>query len=137
MIDMYCSEQVIFVPIHDTMTDAINVPVDFAIESMFYTISLTLVAMTFGGVLEYSGMLKALITQILKIAPRLNNSSTSLLPESIVYPVCSAVNASVIVPPCTVIINSFNRHSSSCIKSTGDSSHLYGDCSWIFCTNLC
>ena len=34
MIDMYCSEQVIFVPIHDTMTDAINVPVDFAILSI-------------------------------------------------------------------------------------------------------
>ncbi|WP_222132771.1 Na+/H+ antiporter NhaC family protein, partial [Staphylococcus aureus] len=38
------------------------------LESMFYTISLTLVAMTFGGVLEYSGMLTALIAVILKVA---------------------------------------------------------------------
>ena len=37
------------------------------LESMFYTISLTLVAMTFGGVLEYSGMLTALIAVILKV----------------------------------------------------------------------
>ncbi|PTK53854.1 Na+/H+ antiporter NhaC, partial [Staphylococcus nepalensis] len=38
------------------------------LESMFYTISLTLVAMTFGGVLEYSGMLDSLISIILRWA---------------------------------------------------------------------
>ena len=38
------------------------------LESMFYTISMTIVAMTFGGILEYSGMLKAIITQVLKVA---------------------------------------------------------------------
>ena len=33
---------------------------------MFCTISLTIVAMTFGGVLEYSGMLSSLIAVVLK-----------------------------------------------------------------------
>ena len=30
MIDIYCSEHVKFVPMHDTITDAISDPVDFA-----------------------------------------------------------------------------------------------------------
>ncbi|UTH13593.1 Na+/H+ antiporter NhaC [Macrococcus equipercicus] len=38
------------------------------LESMFFTISMTIVAMTFGGILEYSGMLTAIIEQILKVA---------------------------------------------------------------------
>jgi NhaC family Na+:H+ antiporter len=38
------------------------------IESMMYTVSLTIVAMTFGGVLENTGMLKSIVNQILKIA---------------------------------------------------------------------
>ncbi|PTI21814.1 Na+/H+ antiporter NhaC, partial [Staphylococcus warneri] len=50
------------------------------LESMFYTISLTLVAMTFGGVLEYSGMLAALISVILKFA----KSTGSLIASVIV-----------------------------------------------------
>lgn len=50
------------------------------LESMFYTISLTLVAMTFGGVLEYSGMLTALIAVILKVA----KSTGSLIASVIV-----------------------------------------------------
>lgn len=36
------------------------------LESMMYTVSLTIVAMTFGGVLEYSGILHSLINQLLK-----------------------------------------------------------------------
>src|SRR5699024_9402424 len=35
---------------------------------MMYTVSLTIVAMTFAGVLEYTGMLKAIMQQILKVA---------------------------------------------------------------------
>lgn len=38
------------------------------IESMMYTISLTIVAMTFGGIIEETGMLRAIVTQILKLA---------------------------------------------------------------------
>lgn len=38
------------------------------IELMMYTVSLTIVAMTFGGVLENTGMLKSIVDQILKVA---------------------------------------------------------------------
>lgn len=69
------------------------------LESMFYTISLTLVAMTFGGVLEYSGMLSALISVILKVA----KNTGSLIASVIVSCVgtnftCSEQYISIIVP---------------------------------------
>ena len=69
------------------------------LESMFYTISLTLVAMTFGGVLEYSGMLAALISVILKFA----KSTGSLIASVIVSCIgtnftCSEQYISIIVP---------------------------------------
>ncbi len=69
------------------------------LESMFYTISLTLVAMTFGGVLEYSGMLSALISVILKFA----KSTGSLIASVIVSCIgtnftCSEQYISIIVP---------------------------------------
>lgn len=38
------------------------------IESMMYTISLTIVAMTFGGIIEETGMLRSIVAQILKLA---------------------------------------------------------------------
>lgn len=38
------------------------------IGSMMYTVSLTIVAMTFGGVMEQTGMLQAIVNQILKVA---------------------------------------------------------------------
>ncbi|PAQ13775.1 Na+/H+ antiporter NhaC [Bacillaceae bacterium SAOS 7] len=38
------------------------------IDAMMYTVSLTIVAMTFGGVMEHTGMLKAIVQQILKLA---------------------------------------------------------------------
>lgn len=69
------------------------------LESMFYTISLTLVAMTFGGLLEYSGMLKALISVILKVA-----KNTGTLIASVIIScfgtnlTCSEQYISIIVP---------------------------------------
>ncbi|KAB7707249.1 Na+/H+ antiporter NhaC [Bacillus aerolatus] len=38
------------------------------IDSMMYTVSLAIIAMTFGGVMERTGMLKAIVHQILKVA---------------------------------------------------------------------
>ncbi|MCP3740656.1 Na+/H+ antiporter NhaC [Rossellomorea sp. BNER] len=38
------------------------------IDDMMYTISLTIVAMTFGGVMEQTGMLKSIVDEILKLA---------------------------------------------------------------------
>lgn len=38
------------------------------LDSMMYTVSMTIVAMTFGGILENTGMLDAIVKQILKLA---------------------------------------------------------------------
>ncbi|MDT3925403.1 Na+/H+ antiporter NhaC [Staphylococcus saprophyticus] len=79
------------------------------LESMFYTISLTLVAMTFGGVLEYSGMLKALITQILKIAKSTGTLIASVIVSCIGTNItCSEQYISIIVPS-RMYINAFKE----------------------------
>lgn len=69
------------------------------LESMFFTISMTIVAMTFGGILEFSGMLNAIISKILLVA----KSTGSLIAATIVS--CFATNAtcseqyiSIVVP---------------------------------------
>ncbi|TDM10579.1 Na+/H+ antiporter NhaC [Macrococcus lamae] len=69
------------------------------LESMFFTISMTIVAMTFGGILEYSGMLSAIISQILKVA----KGTAGLIAATVVS--CFATNAtcseqyiSIVVP---------------------------------------
>lgn len=57
------------------------------LDSMMYTVSMTIVAMTFGGILEHTGMLKAIVNQILKVA----KSSKSLVASTVVS--CFATNA--------------------------------------------
>lgn len=69
------------------------------LESMFYTISLTLVAMTFGGVLEYSGMLSALISLILRVAQTTGSLIASVIISCIgTNFTCSEQYISIIVP---------------------------------------
>ncbi|MDQ7111784.1 Na+/H+ antiporter NhaC [Staphylococcus simulans] len=69
------------------------------LESMFYTISLTLVAMTFGGVLEYSGMLDSLISIILRWAKNTGSLLTSVILSCIgTNFTCSEQYISIIVP---------------------------------------
>lgn len=58
------------------------------IDNMMYTVSMTIIAMTFGGILEYSGMLKSIIEQILRFA----KSTGSLVAATIAS--CFATNAS-------------------------------------------
>jgi NhaC family Na+:H+ antiporter len=58
------------------------------LDSMMYTVSMTIVAMTFGGVLEHTGMLQAIVNQILKLA----KSSKSLVVSTVLS--CFATNAS-------------------------------------------
>lgn len=57
------------------------------LDSMMYTVSMTIVAMTFGGVLEYTGMLEAIVKQILKVA----KTAKSLVASTVVS--CFATNA--------------------------------------------
>ena len=69
------------------------------LDSMMYTVSMTIVAMTFGGILEYSGMLQSIMNQILKLA----KSAGSIIASTILA--CFATNAtcseqyiSIVVP---------------------------------------
>ncbi|HDV6278382.1 TPA: Na+/H+ antiporter NhaC [Staphylococcus pseudintermedius] len=69
------------------------------LESMFYTISLTLVGMTFGGLLEYSGMLKALISVVLKFAKNTGSLIASVIISCVGTNLsCSEQYISIIVP---------------------------------------
>lgn len=69
------------------------------LESMFYTISMTIVAMTFGGILEYSGMLKSIIAQILKVAKGTGGLITSVIISCIgTNASCSEQYISIVVP---------------------------------------
>lgn len=69
------------------------------LDSMMYTVSMTIVAMTFGGILEFSGMLKALMNQLLKVV----KSSASLITSTIgacflTNASCSEQYISIVVP---------------------------------------
>lgn len=57
------------------------------LESMMYTVSMTIVAMTFGGVLENTGMLESIVKQILKLA----KTAKTLVVSTVVS--CFATNA--------------------------------------------
>lgn len=58
------------------------------LDSMMYTVSMTIVAMTFGGILEYTGMLQVIVKQILKLA----KTARSLVASTVIS--CFATNAS-------------------------------------------
>ena len=57
------------------------------LDSMMYTVSMTIVAMTFGGILENTGMLQAIVNQILKLA----KTAKGLVASTVVS--CFATNA--------------------------------------------
>ena len=57
------------------------------LDSMMYTVSMTIVAMTFGGILENTGMLEAIVKQILKLV----KTARGLVASTVVS--CFATNA--------------------------------------------
>jgi Na+:H+ antiporter, NhaC family len=69
------------------------------LDSMMYTVSMTIVAMTFGGILEHTGMLQSIVNQVLKVA----KTAKGLVASTVVS--CFATNAtcseqyiSIVVP---------------------------------------
>lgn len=69
------------------------------LDSMMYTVSMTIVAMTFGGILEYSGMLQSMMNHILRLA----KSAGSLVATTIAAAIttnatCSEQYISIVVP---------------------------------------
>ncbi|PTX61307.1 transporter (NhaC family) [Melghirimyces profundicolus] len=70
------------------------------LDSMMYTVSMAIVAMTFGGILENTGMLEAIVKQILKVA----KSAKGLVVSTVVS--CFATNASCSEQYISIIIPS-------------------------------
>jgi len=97
------------------------------LDSMMYTVSMTLVAMTFGGILEYSGMLQSIMNQILKLA----KTTGSLISSTILA--CFATNASCseqyisIVVPARMFASSYKQkglHSKNLSRALEDGGTL-------------
>jgi len=69
------------------------------LDGMMNTVSMTVIAMTFGGILEYSGMLKSLIQQILRFAKSTGSLVTSTIAACIfTNGTCSEQYISIVVP---------------------------------------
>ncbi|GGA34851.1 Na+/H+ antiporter NhaC [Psychrobacillus lasiicapitis] len=97
------------------------------LDSMMYTVSMTLVAMTFGGILEYSGMLQSIMNQILKLA----KSAGTLVASTILA--CFTTNATCseqyisIVVPARMFANAYTKmglHSKNLSRSLEDGGTL-------------
>ncbi len=66
---------------------------------MMYTVSMTIVAMTFAGIMEYSGMLQSIMNQILKIAKgTFGLISATLASAFFTNATCSEQYISIVVP---------------------------------------
>ncbi|MBQ0138673.1 MAG: Na+/H+ antiporter NhaC [Kurthia sp.] len=69
------------------------------LDGMMNTVSMTIVAMTFGGILEYSGMLKSLLQVILKFAKSTGSLVTSTIAACLfTNGTCSEQYISIVVP---------------------------------------
>lgn len=69
------------------------------LDSMMYTVSMTIVAMTFGGILEYSGMLQALMNVVMKAAKSTGSLVASTIAACITTnATCSEQYISIVVP---------------------------------------
>lgn len=94
---------------------------------MMYTISMTIVAMTFAGILEYTGMLRSIMNQILKIA----KGTFGIISATIIS--CFATNATCseqyvsIVVPSRMFLRTYienNLHSKNLSRSLEDGGTL-------------
>lgn len=69
------------------------------LESMMYTVSMTIVAMTFGGILEYSGMLQVIMKKILTFIRSTGSLIATTIGTSLFTNVtCSEQYISIVVP---------------------------------------
>ncbi|WP_102273074.1 Na+/H+ antiporter NhaC [Cytobacillus massiliigabonensis] len=69
------------------------------LDSMMYTVSMTIVAMTFGGILEHTGMLNAIVNQILKLAKTAKGLVASTVASCFATnAACSEQYISIVIP---------------------------------------
>ena len=97
------------------------------LDSMMFTVSMTIVAMTFGGILEFSGMLQVMMNQLLKVV----KSAKSLIVSTIAA--CFLTNASCseqyisIVVPSRMFSNAYRKmglHSKNLSRALEDGGTL-------------
>ncbi|WP_257347301.1 Na+/H+ antiporter NhaC [Pseudalkalibacillus decolorationis] len=69
------------------------------LDSMMYTVSMTIVAMTFGGILEHTGMLQSIVKQILKLAKTARGVvASTVLSCFATNATCSEQYISIVIP---------------------------------------
>lgn len=69
------------------------------LDSMMFTVSMTIVAMTFGGILEFSGMLKSMMSLIVKAAKSTGSLITATIASCITTnATCSEQYISIVIP---------------------------------------
>ncbi|MCT4782056.1 MULTISPECIES: Na+/H+ antiporter NhaC [Exiguobacterium] len=69
------------------------------LDAMMYTVSMTIVAMTFGGILESSGMLQSIMNQIVKLAKTAGSMiASTILAGFATNATCSEQYISIVVP---------------------------------------
>lgn len=69
------------------------------LDSMMYTVSMTIVAMTFGGILEFSGMLQSIMNQLLKVVKSSFTLITSTIGACVLTnATCAEQYISIVVP---------------------------------------
>ncbi|MRX73129.1 Na+/H+ antiporter NhaC [Bacillus lacus] len=79
------------------------------IESMMYTVSLVLVAMAFGGVVEQTGMLKSIVDQILKFAKTPRSLVTTTVGSSFFTNVAAAEQYMSVILPGRMYANAYRE----------------------------
>ncbi|MFB9861222.1 Na+/H+ antiporter NhaC [Salinicoccus siamensis] len=97
------------------------------LDSMMYTVSMTIVAMTFAGILEYSGMLQSIMKQIIKIAKgTLGLVTSTVVAAFATNATCSEQYISVVVPS-RMFLRTYiekNLHSKNLSRSLEDGGTL-------------
>lgn len=112
----------------ETANDMVNELLNAGgLMGMMYTVSLTLVAMTFAGIMEYSGMLQAIMSQILKIAKGTSGLISATIASAITTnATCSEQYISVVVPS-RMFLKSYleeNLHSKNLSRTLEDGGTL-------------
>lgn len=79
------------------------------LESMMYTVSMTIVAMTFGGILEYSGMLKSIMNQVMKLVRNTGSLIASTIGAAFITNATCAEQYISIVVPSRMFANTYRK----------------------------
>ncbi|MFC5604597.1 Na+/H+ antiporter NhaC [Sporosarcina koreensis] len=97
------------------------------LDSMMYTVSMTIVAMTFGGILEYSGMLQSIMNQLLKVVKSSFTLITSTIGACVLTnATCAEQYISIVVPSrmFTKVYKKMGLHSKNLSRALEDGGTL-------------